>query len=82
MIEDHFEKLRADPRRLSGRALRARTPEYPSKIAESGCPEWRPAQKPCAEYPERDGYRKLTLDAGKGGAGERHNAAADLDRAR
>src|ERR1700737_1965846 len=80
VIEDHIDKLRADPRCLSRRA-RASTSEYRADIGETRCPERRPAQQPRTEDAERDGYRKLALGAGEGGDRERHNAAADLDRA-
>src|SRR5436309_10670958 len=82
MIEQHIEKLRSDPRRLSRRALRTCAAEQPADIAEPTCSERRPAKQPRAEDAERDCYRKLALDAGKGCDRKRHNAAANLDRAR
>src|ERR1035437_2075363 len=82
VIERHVEKLRADLRRLSRRALRASASEHPSDIAEARCAERRPAEQPRAKDAERDCDRELTLDAGKGGNRERHHAAADLDGAR
>src|SRR5436309_12351302 len=82
MIEQHIEKLRSDPRRLSRRALRTCAAEQPADIAEPTCSERRPAKQPRAEDAERDCYRKLALDAGKGCDRKRHNAPANLDRAR
>src|ERR1700686_1524489 len=82
VIENHIENLRADPRPLSRRALRTCAPKQAADIAESGCPERRPAEQPRAEDAERDCYRKLALDAGKGRTRKRHDAAANLDRAR
>src|SRR5258706_6755411 len=81
VIEGHVEKLRADPRPLSRRALCAKAPEHRADISESRRAERRPAQQPRAEEAERDCHRELTLDAGKGGGRKRDNAAADLDRA-
>src|SRR2546430_8619964 len=82
MIEHHIEKLRPDPGRLSRRAPRTCAAKQPGDIAEPTWPEWRPAEQPRAEDAERDCHRELALDAGKGCDRKRHNAAANLDRAR
>src|SRR5258707_4390733 len=76
-----MKKLGAKTRVLSRRA-RVGAPKHPADVTEPGCPERRPAKQRRAEDAERDCHRKLTLGAGEGRDRKRHDAAADLDRAR
>src|SRR5256885_14466649 len=82
VIERHVEKSRADPRTLPRRTPRASASEHRADISKAGCAERRPTEQPRAENPDRDGDCKFSLEAGKGGNGERYHPAANLDAAR
>src|ERR1700676_2579457 len=82
MIQNHMKKGRGAPRGVPRRGLRAGAPKPPADIAESGYAERRPAEQARPEDAERNCYRKLALDAGKGRDRKRYDTAANLDRAR
>src|SRR5260370_16775055 len=79
VIEDHIDKLGADPRGLSRRACTSAS-EYRAEIGETRCPERRPAQQPRAEDAERHGDRKLALGPREGAHPDPHTAPPALPR--
>src|SRR6185312_14005237 len=77
MVKHHLDELRADPRRLSGRATGIEAGEYAADRAER-----RPAKQSGTENAERNRDRELTPQADEGSDRERNHTADDLEGAR